>query len=379
MPTSNKVKSVFFRTFVFNSDPLMSVETEFLNVAFQLRPTNYQPNAITESRQVFTEMEKKIVVLVINQLRDIARSWVPGRNILLVIPYSELTEKHHDKIAAAAISLNSRFIEHHSFASPSDPEYNRITPFPRVRSLRIQNKRYIELTMLADIVPSFIELGKRYTAYSVEKMLSLSSTYAQRMYEIISMFYGRGQSTFTYKVSELRNALNYPSKHDYYDFKRKALEVAQKEMEKASLYFDFEPSKYKGKGVTELRFTVKSNMDLINEDVNADLKIARAMPPEQIVAIAGNLINDYQFTKKQQNDILQNLSLMDAFIKLHTEIYHGKREAKNPTAYIAKALGFGNPAPQKDPKPAPRSGDKTKKEAVPIGGVVADVLKKKKL
>ena len=323
-------------------------------------------------------MEKRIVVLGINQLRDVAKSWEPGRNISLVIPYAELTEKHHAKVSGAANTLTSKKIIHQDFSDVANSEFDYIVPFPRVRSVKFQGKRYLELTMLADVVPSFIELGKRYTAYSIEKMLSLSSIYAQRMYEIISMFYGRGQKTFTYDVSQLRYALNYPETHDYYDFKRKALEVAQKEMKKADLHFDFTPSAHKGKAITELTFEVKSELDLINEDVNADLSLARSMQPHEIAAIARNLIHNYRFTKKQQNEMLGDLSLMDMFIKIHTEIHHGKREVKNPTAYIAQSLGFGKPQPAKDTKLKRNPQTTNPTDALPIGGVMADALKKLK-
>ncbi|WP_157603677.1 RepB family plasmid replication initiator protein [Spirosoma telluris] len=137
--------------------------------------------------------------------------------------------------------------------------------------------------MLSDVVPAFVELGKRYTSYSLKLMLSLSSIYAQRMYEIIMMFYGRGQKVFTYEVSKLREALNYPPEHDYFDFKRKALLVAQQEMlQKVNLHFDFTPSKKVGKGVVELRFEVKSAQDLINDDVEADLLLAKTMQPHEV-------------------------------------------------------------------------------------------------
>ncbi|UHG94985.1 replication initiation protein [Spirosoma oryzicola] len=173
-------------------------------------------------------------------------------------------------------------------------------------------------------------------------MLSLSSIYTQRMYEIIMMFYGRGQKEFTYEVAKLRTALNYPPEHDYYDFKRKALTVAQSELsQKIGLHFHYTPFLKSGKAVIELRFEVVSDNDLINTDVETDLRTAQAMQPHEVMAIARNLIHDYKFTKKQQNQILENVTLMNTFIRLHTEFHHGKRVAKNPTAYMAQALGFG--------------------------------------
>ncbi|MCK8495987.1 replication initiation protein [Spirosoma sp. RP8] len=343
----------------------MSSQTEQLQIAFYPRPNNYQPNIITESRQEFTEMEKKIVVLAINQLRQIAQSWQKGQNVTLLIPYTELTDSHHGKISAAANTLNTKRIVYQNFSDPFEPEFDYIVPFPRVRSMILNGKRHLELLMLSEVVPSFIELGKRYTSYSLKLMLSLSSIYAQRMYEIIMMFYGRGQKEFTYEVSKLRTALNYPPEHDYYDFKRKALTVAQSELsQKIGLQFDFTPSLKNGKAVTELRFVVQSDQDLINNDVEVDLLTAQTMQPHEVVVIARNLIHDYKFTKKQQNQILEDIELMNTFIRLHTEFHHGKRVAKNPTAYMAQALGFGKADTKSEPLTKAATGRKGKPKVV---------------
>lgn len=357
----------------------MESQSDQLQIAFELHPKNYQPNVITESRQEFTEMEKKIVVLAINQLRYVAQSWVKGQNITIIIPYSELTDNHHDKISVAASTLNTKRIGHNSFFDSETAEFDYIVPFPRIRSTKINGKRYLELLMFADVVPSFIELGKRYTSYNLKLMLSLSSIYAQRMYEIIMMFYGRGQKVFTYEVAKLRTALNYPAEHDYYDFKRKAMLVAQQEMEnKIGMNFEFTPSRKVGKAVVELRFEVKSAKDLIDEDIESERLTALTMQPHEIAALARNLIFHYKFTKKQQNQILEDTALMEIFIRLHTEIYHGKREVKSPTAYIAQSLGFGKAVP-KEPKakePVVRSPTSRGQEPMKIGGIIGDVVKK---
>ncbi|MFD2936169.1 replication initiation protein [Spirosoma flavum] len=357
----------------------MESQTDQLQIAFELRPNNYQPNVITESRQEFTEMEKKIVVLAINQLRHVAKSWEEGKNINLLIPYAELTDNHHDKISTAASSLNTKRIMHQDFSNPESPEFDFVVPFPRVRSLKHNGKRYLELMMLSAVIPSFIELGKRYTSYDLKLMLSLSSVYAQRMYEIIMMFYGRGQKIFTYEVSKLRTALNYPPDHDYYDFKRKAMLVAQQEMQqKIGMHFEFTPSRKEGKAVVELRFEVKSAKDLIEDDIDIDMSIAKTMQPHEISAVARNLVHDYKFTKKQQSQILEDSTLMQTFIRLHTEIHHGKREVKNPTAYIAQSLGFGKVIPKElnAKEPVARSTGTRNQDPKKIGEILGSIVKK---
>ena len=353
----------------------MNSPDDQLHIAFELRQNNFQPNAITESKQEFTEMEKKIVVLAINQLRHVAKAWRPGQNITLLIPFAQLTDHHHSKISAAANSLNMKRIVYQDFSNPDEVDFDYIVPFPRVRSVKLGGKRHLELLMLADVVPAFVELGKRYTSYNIKLMLSLSSVYAQRMYEIIMMFYGRGQNVFTYEVAKLRTALNYPPDHAYFDFKRKAITVAQQEMQqKVGLYFEFAPSRKVGKSITELRFEVKSAQDLIHEDVEADRLTVQAMEPHEIAALARNLIHNYKFTKKQQNLILENIDLMDTFIRVHTEIHHGKRTVKNATAYIARSLGFGRGATKT--VSSARSTGKRNQETKLIGELLIDVGRK---
>lgn len=372
------LKSVFYSYLSSSSRPaFMDSQADQLQIAFELRSTNYQPNAITESRQEFTEMEKKIVVLAVNQLRHVAQTWKQGQNITLSIPYAELTDSHHGKISAAANTLNTKRIIQQDLSDPDEPEFDYLVPFPRVRSTKFQGKRYLELLMLSEVVPAFIELGKRYTSYNLKLMLSLSSIYAQRMYEIIMMFYGRGQKSFTYEVSKLRIALNYPADHDYFDFKRKAILIAQQEIQqKIGLYFEFAPSRKEGKAIHELRFEVKSARDLIDEDVETDRLIAQAMQPHEVAVVAKNLIHNYKFTKKQQNQILEDTALMETFIRLHTEFHHGKREVKNPTAYMAQSLGFGKAAPKADATPKVRATDKRDQNSKKVGGLMADAVKK---
>ncbi|WP_157603679.1 RepB family plasmid replication initiator protein [Spirosoma telluris] len=98
----------------------MDIQNEQLQIAFEPRKNNYQPNLITESKQEFTEMEKKIVVLAINQLRHVALTWQRGQNVTLLIPYAELTDNHHSKISAAASTLNTKRIVYQDFSNPKN-------------------------------------------------------------------------------------------------------------------------------------------------------------------------------------------------------------------------------------------------------------------
>ena len=107
------------------------VDEDYEATPFFRRSTNYQPNTFTESKQEFTQLEKKLVVLVINQVGNLALkgSIQPDKNLTFYIPFTELTKDRYDDIAAAADSLTSKKL---SFLNESTNEFNYIVPFPQV-------------------------------------------------------------------------------------------------------------------------------------------------------------------------------------------------------------------------------------------------------
>ncbi len=308
---------------------------------FAKRPTNYQPNLFTESKQEFTELEKKIVVLVVNQIghMTLKGELQEKANVVFNIPFSELTRDHHKQIADAAESLQSKRL---IYRNDTKGKFDFITPFPRVRSEVIDGKRVIELTMFADVVPHFAELGQRYTKYDIDVMLSLSSVYAQRMFEIVSMYHNRGQHEFSYSVDRLMMMLNCPSRYTFNDFKKNALEVAQRELQqKANLYLEWSPAKKLGKKIIELTFIVKTTQQLAVEAVSQDQRTVNNMSINEAVTTAWQLMKNYKLKSWQKDLIVSNQSLLNTFYRVDSELANGLRtNVKNPTAYLVKSLGI---------------------------------------
>jgi plasmid replication initiation protein len=314
-------------------------------VTYVKRQDNYQPNPITESRQEFSEVEKRIVVNVINQLGHVAKNW-NGRNIHFVIPFTELTETNHTKIKKAAETIITKKItvidKTSQQVEANDTYYHLMIPFTEVLLRKINGKDYLQVVMNSSIVPSFIDLGRHFTKYSIDIMLSLGSVYTQRMYEIIMLYLGRRQFKFNYTVEALKFMFNCPENYTYNEVRRWALEISQKELqEKAGIQFSFEPSKKDGKKVIELLFTIKSKAEVALESMVSEAEgFHRATPREQKDYIM-RLLNNYSFTKQQQTDIMTDPEKWAVFLKIDSEIFNGLRsDVENPTAYIAKSLGF---------------------------------------
>jgi plasmid replication initiation protein len=308
---------------------------------FDKRTTNYQSNLFTESRQEFTELEKKIVVLVVNQLGNMVLKGELklNANIIFHIPFASLTKDNHKKIADAAASLQSKRL---IYRDDAKGKFDYLTPFPHVRSEQVDGKKVIEITMFSAIVPHFAELGQRYTKYDIDIMLSLSSVYAQRMFEITSMYVNRGQYQFSYAVDRLMNMLNCPERYTFSDFKKYALEIARNELQnKANIILDWAPSKKEGKRITELLFTVKTNRQLAAEGIEYDRQHISQLPLHEAIQQAFSLMAGYKLAVWQKDLITSDHEMLNNFFRIHTEISNGLRpNVKNPTAYLAKSLGI---------------------------------------
>lgn len=306
---------------------------------FFRHPTNYQPNTFTESRQEFTQLEKKLVILVINQMGWLAvkQSIPPGQNLTFHIPYTELTRDRYDDIAAAANSLTSKKL---SFLNERTGDFNYIVPFPQVQSVVIKGKKHVEITMFATVVPHFAELGQRYTQYDINVMLSLPSVYAQRMYEIVSMFLHTKRYKFRYTVERLRQMLNYPESHSYNDFKKNALIVAQRELrDKAGIFFDWSPTRKEGKRILEIEFIIKTARQLAAEGVEEDRSEISQMPYHETLRMAWQFMATYSLADWQKDAIADDPEKLQTFLRINSEFANGLRpEVINQTAYLVRSL-----------------------------------------
>lgn len=310
---------------------------------FSKRTDNYQPNPITESRQEFSEMEKRVVVNVINQLGNVAKTW-NGHNIHFVIPFTELTDTNHVKVKKAAESIITKRITlvDKVSSSPDDSYYHLIVPFTEVLLRKINGKDFLEVVMNSSVVPLFIELGKHFTKYSIDIMLSLGSIYAQRMYEIIMLHVGRKQRKFNYSVDKLKFMFNCPERYTFNEIRRWALDTAQKELkEKAGIVFTYQSSKKEGKRIVELLFEVKSEIELALDAITTESETFKQATPMEQKDYVMRLLNNYSFTRQQQAQIMSDPEKWSVFLKIDSEIFNGlRKDVDNPTAYIAKSLGF---------------------------------------
>ena len=128
-----------------------------------------------------------------------------------------------------------------------------------------------------DLAPYLFDLGQRFTQYQLYNILAMKSALSVRLYELMKSYAHR--QSITLDLDELKHLLmveDVKSYHRFPDFRRKVLEIAQREInELTDLTIQYEPIK-KGNKVVQLRFEIeqKSPIDrwIAEKQVNEQLK-----------------------------------------------------------------------------------------------------------
>jgi len=108
-----------------------------------------------------------------------------------------------------------------------------------------------------DLKPYLLQLKERFVSYNLKYILPLTSTYSVRIYQLLKEYEKLTKRYF--EVDELMELLQVPKSYKYADFKRKVLQVAEKELlEHTDIYFTIEEEK-EGRKVSRLIFRIYKN------------------------------------------------------------------------------------------------------------------------
>lgn len=128
--------------------------------------------------------------------------------------------------------------------------------FSKIQYVKGQSKFIVRIDK--DLKPYLLELKERFVKYNLRYILPLTSNYSIRLYQLLKEYEKLTRRTFT--VVELQDLLQVPNSLKRYDnFKRKVLQVAEKELiENCDFFFEFEEIK-EGRKVNEILFRIKPN------------------------------------------------------------------------------------------------------------------------
>jgi plasmid replication initiation protein len=109
-----------------------------------------------------------------------------------------------------------------------------------------------------DLVPYLFDLGQKFTQYQLYNILAMKSAFSVRIYELMKSY--AFQKSKTFDIDELKHLLmveDVKSYDRFPDFRRKVLEIAQREInELTDLNICYEPIT-KGRKVVKVKFRIE--------------------------------------------------------------------------------------------------------------------------
>ena len=161
-------------------------------------------------------------------------------------------------------------------------------------------KGSIEMKVNDQLAPYLLDLKSKFTKYSLQEVLKFKSGFSMRLYQLLAQYQNMQEVEFS--LEKLRFCLNVDDGklQRFFDFKKRVLEPARKEInEKSSLRFEYkEIRKYKRK-VVAIKF-------IITQQIQSQLDF---LGTESKSAIPETLINALQDMFDLSDDTIHQLTL----------------------------------------------------------------------
>lgn len=201
----------------------------------------------------------------------------------------------------------------------------------------IDNMSYISVNLHPRLKPYFLQLKERYTMYNIAFLLKIKNSHSKRIYRLLKQYEKLKKRQFI--VQELRERLNiidiYP---DYFDFKKRVILKAQKDLEKyTDIKFSFEEKK-EGRKVVALIFYINQNSPeriieqkkLLESSLFQDMDVSPSLTKEQ--QGIHDIVKEWGITQETIIEICNSRPIEH----IHTciEVTKDTKSAKNKGAYF---------------------------------------------
>lgn len=205
-----------------------------------------QANALTQSRYDFNVIEKRCLYQIIKEVRRLFVDTHTGQkdlfdNMRLILTPAMLENLGGKKkeVYDSLVRLRKRDVEIDTEDVWMNTGYVTMVKHNKKQDL-------YEVEVSSEIMPYLVALAENFTTYDLTVAISLKSSYSQRFYEYCSQYKNRANKTFFFTVEKLREMMMLENKYpNINDFKRKILDVAQKEIKdlydkgQCDLWFDY--------------------------------------------------------------------------------------------------------------------------------------------
>lgn len=210
-----------------------------------------QDYQLVNAKYKLTTAEIRFVMIALTQLENDDTEFKEYEIKVSELEEKLQTEQNETRLKQFAKKLLSKPLE-----VPTEDGFIVANWFADVEYIKGQSK--FKVSFSKKLIPYLLELKKRYVSYNLKNILPLTSSYSIRIYQMLKE-YEKLKIRYI-KVDEMMDILQVPNSYKIYDnFKRKVLQVAEKELlEHCDIFFEYEEIK-EGKRVNEILFRIKKN------------------------------------------------------------------------------------------------------------------------
>lgn len=219
------------------------------------------------TKQEFSVVERRIIYLAMQQIKQGmgVQQNLFDKGFELSIPYSALGETNWKRFKSYVKKLEDKklvFID-------NDEQYESLR---LVWKTQIKKNETVRVFFTSDAAFLLAELSKGYAALQFNLAMSLTSEYAQRLYELLSRWKDTGV-WLNQELDVIRELLNVPDSYNIGMFKERVLDYSQKELrDNTNISFTYELRKT-GRSFTHIDFYITNQevKTLFNDDANNPL------------------------------------------------------------------------------------------------------------
>jgi plasmid replication initiation protein len=293
-------------------DKNVKVANEFISAQYKLTLLEFK--AFLAITTVYDQKNAKDFYNILKfEFKDLAKSIGLNRET----GYTKKLEKILTQLSDAKMRIQKRFDE--------DEEKEQWIVGHFLSSIEAMGDGTIELVFDPKLIKYFTGLTERYTYLEIQTLLTFSSIYSIRIFNLLKQYKLKKK---TYSVEKLKEMLLITDKYkNFSDFKRYVIEPAIKDINvHSTMKVSYETNGMKGKKVTEITFTCVDNFIL----PNADDKVRKAF--EELVY--------YKINKNVALDIVKKFSFerIENNIKYIITNYPQKNKKKDYPGLIVAAI-----------------------------------------
>jgi len=288
----------------------------------------FQANSFVESRQTYTVQEKRLLSTLIAHIKPSDEEFITYNISIEDLATVSKTSKHNFYNIADDItdSLMSKIIKINIDDKKGFKKFHVI-------SRAEYQEGILSLQIHSDMNDIFLKLqeSKQFTAYHLVDFISLTSTHAQRIYELLKQYEHSKQKERTLTIDNLKKMLGIDKKYArYIDFKRKVLDIALKQIEEyTTLRYQWEGKKT-GRKITSIHFF--------------DIKVAGKNAPtkkEETKFLQNKVGDEFYFVPENRTVVIATIEEKDGKIRVTDSIHqaYSFKNIKQLNDGIAIAIG----------------------------------------